>query len=545
MKRARMLYAMVRADFLERVRRYSFLLTLGLAMYLGYMVYAGQVTLRLGEYRGVNNSAWIGSVIALVATVWLTLVGFYVVKNAIQRDRDTRVGQILATTPISKPFYTVAKALSNFAALGAMILILAGAAVAIELVQGSGQVDWFALLAPVLVFGLCGVAVAGSLAVLFESLPVLRGGVGNIAYFFVWVALLVLSAGELHFSFADAGKIGPFAYLSDLTGIAAITGQMQQQVHGLDASYQGGSSFTVGELSPGSKTFVWEGLRWNLAIVVSRLFWLAVSLGIAIVAAVFFDRFDPAKGMAKGSARGLVRARRAKKLGVVAPIPGELPPLRAEVRDSAAHLTQLVRGKVRTRFGAMVAAELRLMIRGLGWWWYAVAAAIVIGSVASPLEDSRSGWILAAWIWPTLLWSPMGTREAQYSTRTLIFSAPRAFPRQLLAVWGAGVLVAMLTGCGLAVRELLAGDWPGLYAWLAGALFIPSLALALGVWTESRKPFEGLYTAWWYLGPLHHIRTADFMGTTAQSSRAGLFVTLAVLLLMGACGWRRVRLAYA
>src|ERR1700722_17806592 len=113
MKRARILLAMVRADFLERVRRYSFLLTLGFAVYLGYAVYAGQVTLRLNEYRGVNDSAWIGSVMGLVATVWLSLVGFYVVKNAIQRDRETRVGQILATTPISKPFYMVAKALSN------------------------------------------------------------------------------------------------------------------------------------------------------------------------------------------------------------------------------------------------------------------------------------------------------------------------------------------------------------------------------------------------------------------------------------------------
>ena len=113
---------MVRADFLERVRRYSFLLTLGFAVYLGYAVYSGQVTVQLDKYSGVNNSAWLGSVVALVASVWLSLIGFYVVKNSIQRDRQTRVGQILATTPMSKSFYTLSKALSNFAVLALMVL---------------------------------------------------------------------------------------------------------------------------------------------------------------------------------------------------------------------------------------------------------------------------------------------------------------------------------------------------------------------------------------------------------------------------------------
>ncbi len=54
MSSARVLYHMVRADFLERVRRYSFLLTLGFSLYLGYGVYAGQINLRVNEYRGIE-----------------------------------------------------------------------------------------------------------------------------------------------------------------------------------------------------------------------------------------------------------------------------------------------------------------------------------------------------------------------------------------------------------------------------------------------------------------------------------------------------------
>jgi len=59
MNSARVLYHMVRADFLERVRRYSFLVTLAFAIYIGYAAYSGIIVVRLGEYRGIYNSAWL------------------------------------------------------------------------------------------------------------------------------------------------------------------------------------------------------------------------------------------------------------------------------------------------------------------------------------------------------------------------------------------------------------------------------------------------------------------------------------------------------
>jgi hypothetical protein len=47
---------------------------------------------RLDDYRGILNSAWLGSLMALVGGTFLSLVGFYIVKNSILRDQDTRVG---------------------------------------------------------------------------------------------------------------------------------------------------------------------------------------------------------------------------------------------------------------------------------------------------------------------------------------------------------------------------------------------------------------------------------------------------------------------
>jgi hypothetical protein len=533
---------MVRADFLERVRRYSFLLTLGFSVYLGYAVYAGQITVQLGKYRGVNNSAWIGSVIGLVCSVWLSLVGFYIVKNAIQRDRETRVGQILATTPISKSFYTLGKMLSNFAVLAAMVLVLAAAALVIQLFGAEDpHIDLLALLAPVLIFGLVAVAITAALAVLFESLPVLRGGVGNIVYFFLWVFLLTLSAVAAN----EGGSPRDINPLTDYTGIASVMGQMQAELRQIDPNYGGGASFSLGGLHATTKTFLWTGISWTPALLLSRVALLGVAVLLALLAAVFFDRFDPARNAMGGGKK----PKPLKAAAHQAQANGSTVLALAQQRTSVAQLTPLVRtgsqGGSRIRFFALVVAELRLMLRGHAWWWYTVAAGLIVACLASPLAASRPGIIVAAWIWPALIWSQMGTREARFSTGSLIFSAPRAVPRQLLAVFAAGVLVAMLTGGGLGVRLLIARDFAGLGAWAAGAIFIPALALAMGVVSGSRKPFEALYTAWWYVGPLHHIRNADFMGTSAASSTPVVFFMAAALLVVAAYLWRSVRLARA
>jgi hypothetical protein len=554
MNRARALYQMVRADFLERVRRYSFLLTLGFSVYLGYAVYAGQVTLQFDKYRGVDNSAWLGSVIGLVGSVWLSLVGFYIVKNSIQRDRQTRVGQILATTPISKGFYTLSKTLSNFAVLAAMVLVLAAAALVVDLSHsGLAHIDLFALLAPVLVLGLSALAVTAALALLFESLPVLRGGVGNIFYFFFWTALIAFGAAGM--DKGESAQIHPRPFI-DYTGIVSMMSQMQAQVRGLDPQYNGNASFSVGGLNPATKTFLWTGMVWNRDLLLSRVLMLGIALMLALLAALFFDRFDPARAGGLG-AKDSRRAKKIKAGQAVAPGAAQDSLEAPQARQAVPHLTPLIRdgsnsgskfgsgAAVQTRFFSLVTAELRLQLLGHAWWWYAVAAGLFIGCLASPLDAARGGVLVFAWIWPALIWSQMGTRETQFSTGSLIFSAPRAVPRQLLALFVAGVAVAALTGGGLALRLIVAGHLAALAAWAAAALFIPALALALGVITGSRKFFEALYTAWWYTGPLHHIRGLDFMGTTAQSSTPVAYLVAAAVLVMVAYSWRKVRLARA
>jgi hypothetical protein len=72
----RALYHMARADFLERVRRYSFLVMLGMVVWLGYAAATGILVLSVPpNYVGVINSPWVGAL--MTVTVGLFLGWFF------------------------------------------------------------------------------------------------------------------------------------------------------------------------------------------------------------------------------------------------------------------------------------------------------------------------------------------------------------------------------------------------------------------------------------------------------------------------------------
>jgi hypothetical protein len=525
------LYHLVRADLMERMRCTSFLLVLGLTIGASYFLVppldADYVTLDLGGYRGVYNSAWVGSLVSMLAAVFLWFFGFYLVKNAIGRDRLTGVGQILAATPLRNSLYILGKWLSNLVFLGMIVAVLAIAALAMQLVRGEVlQVEPWALSSPFLFVALTTAALVAALALLFETLPGLRGGLGNVVYLF-------LSFGIL----ATGSRLG-----WDLLGIEAlessITADLTAEFPGSGGSFGVGITPLRGRLAEwiegkGFATFPdrlqefhWEGMRWTSQILLERLAWVGVALGLLLLAALFFDRFDPARRRSPPIANALPVGQPREK-ALTRPVP----------------LTQPEPSLLSFRFGQVLLAELRLIWKQSPWWWYVVMTGLVLASLFAPIDQVRRFVLPLAWIWPVLNWSAMGVREVRHHTEQLVFTTAHPLRRQFLATWLAGVIVAVLAGSGAALRLVLIADWSALLAWAVGALFIPTLALALGVWSGSGKAFEVVYTVLWYAGPMNRVPALDFMGTLVESVATHVpsnYLVLTVLLMgLAVVGRRR------
>ncbi|MCP4417576.1 MAG: hypothetical protein GY805_13210 [Chloroflexi bacterium] len=526
----------MQADFLERIRQNGFLIVLGLTVFMGYLFIpasdAAYVTFVRGFHRGIYNSAWIGILYGAVSVIFLPLFGFFLVKNAIDRDYQTGVGQIIATTPTSKPAYLLGKWLSNLALLALILLVMTGMAVIMQFVRGDETVlNLWAVAAPIWLMGLPVLSAVAAVAVLFEAVSFLRGGAGNIIYFFLFFTVII------------GGWLPSFMRViepaNDFLGMSKPMSDIQQRI--LDEDPQADLSvgglimpkemFDEATLAEEIELFVWDGIEWGVTIIFERLIWFALTLLIVLLASRPFARFDPA---VEQRVMGVGKVNDVVEETAVSPQP----------KTSVTQLTPLA-NKTSWRFVSILAAELRLSLKSQKLYWFVGAIGLTIAGFALPIDAALAYLLPAAWIWPLMIWSPLGSREARHHTEKLVFSAAYSLRRQLPATWMAGVLIATLMVSGLLIRLTTAGEWLSLASLSVGILFIPSLALTLGVWSGGSRLFEFVYLLWWYLA-FNGVAAFDFMFRlpTMPSIKMPLIYVggTAVLLILAFTGrWGKVQ----
>lgn len=519
MTRTRTVLGLARADFLERSRRWGFLLTLGMAAGLAYTVHAGLWTVRLGRWYAEPGPAWTGTLVAVVTGTFLSLAAYYVVRGTVDRDVRTRVGPILAATPASRLEYAAGKFLSDLAVLGTMLLVLAGLAVAIAARRAGGISPagvWSVVSPFLLLVGPMLAAVAG-VTVLFDSVPWLRGTAGNVAYFFLWVGVLTF-----------AGFDSASAWI-DVTGVGLVHDAMREALRDVrPGASPGGISVQVAPSAPeAAGRFPWPGLGWTLEHAARRLYWVgvgAVSTAAAAAALRLFASFGDRDPVLGGAADGA-----GAETGVEEPDgsarPGVAPVERGD--DAAAAGVPAASGLAApgpaggvVAFLRLFRAEARLLLSGHAWWWWVGLSGANVAAFLVP-AGSAGVPLVAVWLLAIPAWSALGCRERLHGTEQLLFHGPRPRLRQLPAQYAAGVAVSVAAAAGPLARIAAAGDVASLAGAAAGALFVPALALCLGAWTGGERAFQAVYLVLWYVGPANGVPAMDFTGATGGALEAG------------------------
>jgi len=539
---------MMRADFLERIRSYRFLAMLLFTIFLTYLFIPALdsiqiVGLNLGGYRGVYNSAWIGSMVTLLMGEFFILFAFYLLKGSVDLDRRTGVGQILAATPMSKATYSVGKWLSNIAVIAAMTGMIVVAAGVLQLIRGEDlSLNLWTLSAPFLLVLMPALVVIAAVAVLFDSINLLRGGLGNVVFFFVAMPVLYL--------------------LLDLPGTRLIYPSIYQacaaQFSGCNPSRQidGGLPSLLNY-----PAFRYEGIPWTADLLWGRLALVFVGVVIALIAATFFHRFDPAKSERDSLGNLWIRLKQAVLVFIMTP--SQTPNLADSNPVAAANVTatQLAPLPPQARLGVgqprsywqVLTAEFRLTFKGVHWLWYVGAIALI--GTALLIPDLSTGdthftsvdlaqliVLPLAWVWPLTLWSGLGVREVRYRVEQIVLSAPYPLRRHLPMTWFVGVLIAFALSSGVCIQLALAGRWTSLLALGIGAVFVPTLALAMGCWSNGNKLFEGAYLFTWYLASVHFVPYLDFMGRVPVAVNGGipwLYAGLTLVLIVAVVVGRR------
>ena len=472
--------AIVRADFLIRFRRLSTLVIFLLLSFFAYIWIpdpsTGKTLMQIGKGRVLYNSAAIGMATAVLATIFIGLVGFYVTSNAVQRDLNSRCGFVIASTTMKTREYIFGKFAGNVVFLATFVCGFMLVSMAMVLVRGEAPLHplifakQYAILVP------SAIVFVAALSIVFESIPFLSGRFGDVVYFFFWVGSLGVVASSM-----EKGGGGFLRYF-DFSAFGYLFEETLRTYH-------------TKSMSIGQTTFdksvplrVIDGLHLGGDEWLTRLTSTLSPMLILGVALLFFHRFDPARVRARSGRNGKWMQR-----------------LNAIAKPFTFPLTML------TARGGAVLADARTSIASVPLAAIAFFA-ITIATLAGGSQVLLIGIAPAA-----VFIADIASRERRAGTTALVYAAPHI--RERFVFWKLGTALVVTTLVLAAPIVSVALTRPAsLAALVVGIVFLCAAATSLGVISSNPKTFIVLFLSYWYI-------VVNDKGQTPYFDFAGFFKT--------------------
>ncbi|MGZ3946268.1 MAG: hypothetical protein ACXVJB_15085 [Mucilaginibacter sp.] len=503
-------YSIIKADYLQRTRSYSFLITLAVTVYAAYSFVppntANYTTLNVPGYRGAFNSAWVGYVSATMTTVMLSMWGFLLVNSGIKKDIDTEVGLIFATTPISNFGYLLTKLFSNFLVLLTIAGITFVVSMLMFVLRGTGYPFIFTdFIIPYLLFAVPALLVVSALAVVGEVFLGKRSILQFIIYFFICG---VMMAG------INNPEAGSTTAVFDPFGLSLVTGSIKTLIN--TQFHENVKQVSFGFIFAEHKTFhtfVWNGVSWPGIFILSRLLWMSFAVVLVYISSFFFHRFDLSQSMS--SKKKVLLPDVQTGIGELKPViaTGPLPPL---VTDYG--------------IWPFIKTELLLLVRKGAKWFWLLSAGVWIAMLFAPLWIAHSYLLPVIWFLQVTRWSELVTKEQTNRLHYFTYSSYKPLLRMLPAQMLAGILLAVALALPVIVRCLIGSDIYSVINILVGAVFIVLLAVCLGIVSGGKKLFEIVFFMITYAGT-QKIPPLDYVGATLYADHTSNLVVILMLIL--------------
>jgi hypothetical protein len=508
------IYNIIKADYLQRTRSYSFLITLAVTVYAAYSFVppdsASYTTLSASGFRGVYNSAWVGYVSAIMTTVMLSFYGFLLVNSGIKKDIHTEVGLIIATTPISNFKYLLSKQLSNYLVL----LTITGCTFVISLllffIRGSGHPFILSdFILPYLFFAVPALFLVASLAVVAEVFLGKRSILQFIIYFFLCGATMatISKSGS-----NTTGAFDPFG----LTLVTkSITAQINTQFHQTVKDVSFGFIFNGHRKY---KPFVWDGISWSAVFVFSRVLWIALGLVLTWFSSLFFHRFDLKQTSAKKKIKAARQPTEADKLTI-----------------NPAGITRQAMPPLVFNYGIypFIKTELLLLVRQGNKWMWLLNAGLWVAMFIAPLPIAYSYMLPVLLFLQVTRWSALVTKEKTNRVHYFAYASYKPLLRMLPAQILAGVVLALALALPVIVRNALLLNSYAILNIINGCVLIVLLAASLGILSGGKKLFEVVFFMLTY-AVINKIEVTDYLGSMPHGNMYLVMIILINIALVGA-----------
>jgi hypothetical protein len=479
-ERLHRLIAIVRADFLIRLRRPSTAVVFLLLSAVPYLWIpdpsTGRALMQIGGRRALYNSATIGMATATLAAMFIGLFGFYVISNALRRDVLSRCGYVIGSTTMRGSEYIVGKFAGNVVFLSVFTFGFMVTAMVMVLVRGEAPLEPWLFARQYLMLTPPAIAFVSAAAILFECTPLLRSKAGDVFYFFLWIALMGSVA-----SMMEKGVGATWAPFFDISGFGVLLQQMR--------TYYGTNSLSIGsstfDAAKGTANF--QGLHVTAYWLATRIVSSIWPLSLLVVARLFFHRFDPARVRAVPNEK----ARRSwvGRLNLISKPVARLFVAAGNTIISVSGSASLLRASVTDAFATIAAFPLTAV------------AMIGVSIAALAADNARSlftGVLPIAFAACAIAIADIASREKRAGTMALVFAAPSLRDRFVFWKFASTLVVtaiflAVPVGCAIRTRPSLT------VALLVGVVFTAAAATFLGIVSGNPKTFIVGFLTFWYI----------------------------------------------
>lgn len=502
--------AIIKGDYLQRTRSYAFLITLAISLYVAYTFVppldAPYTTVRVGNFVGDYNAAWIGHVTAIMTSVFLSLVGFFLVNSSIKKDVETEVGMIIATTQVSNFKYLISKAVSNFLVLLSITGLVFAMSVGLFFYRSTGfDFEVMEFLKPYLFVTLPALFLVSCVAVLAEVLLGRRTVIQYIGFFILFNVLIAnvqIQKGTERTAWFD-----PF-------GLKVVTLGLEDFV-----SAQTGEDVRIASMGfnfsqrKDIKIFVFTGMEWPIGFLVSRAVWLAFGVSLVWLSSRIFHRFD-----VKEKSRSVGKKKDSAAIT-------ETGPARVISLHTLPTLT------LDYGIAAFVKTELLMLFRkGPRWFWF-----VNLGGMAAllfaPIEVAHEFILPVLWFLQIGRFSDITTKEKTNRLHHFTFAAYQPLKRLLPAQILSGVILLLVLALPLLIRHAISFQALPVTGIVAGSIFIIMLSAGLGIVSGGKKLFEILFFMITYAN-LNRIPIADYFGYHASLQSITIVALLSTFLII-------------
>lgn len=479
-------FTIIKFDYLQRTRSYAFLITLCASLAIAYTFVpepnANYSTIRIDDHVGYYNSAWFGYVTAIMTSIFLSLIGFYLINSGIKKDIETRVGQIVASTPITNFKYLFAKALSNFMLLLTIVFVVFIMSIILFVLYNDGfSFELFQFIKPYIFITLPALFFISVLAVVFEVFFRKYSVLQNIGFFFLFSTLLIFTPKT------------EMQYSLDVFGSKIVLNEFEETVRAITKSDEKTGltniGYVVGNLNK-VKKFEFNGVSFPTSFIISRFIWTLFGIGIIAIISFFFHRFDRKERIS------------VKKFSIV-----------AERQHSVKEvvLSNLPIAKISYSIFPLLKAEFLMLFRkGKKWLWIINGIGMVLLAIL-PLNISHQIVLPVLWFLQVSRLSNLTTKETTNNVHYFAFTSFKPIARLLSSQLLAASILILLLASPLIIRLGVLMSFSAVLSVVFGGLFIVMLASLLGILSKGKKLFEVLFFMITYVN-INSIPALDYFG---------------------------------